>query len=442
MSVSSASTKSGSEPKRSTFFDKKPPHSVANSSGVPLPSDQLRPVVAMIGRSDTPIWGLTTTERLQRTMKIMGVDAVLQDGEPLPDERTVVLIRADYALEDRLVGSLIEHGPGAILVLDSEDGAGQIPVAAHVEAADALAVQAILKQPLLDDEQALPGSVQVKGVLDIGSSYNRKLRKREVPYALKLTPESIAPIENRIFAGAYKGITDFVTKYFWPLPARWVTRQAVKLGLSPNMVTMASLVLVFVTLWLFMQGQFLAGLVVAFAMVFLDTVDGKLARVTLTSSKWGNIFDHGIDLIHPPFWWWAWWYGLHQTVPEAAATPLLDIALLITVVGYVVGRLEEGVFIKAFGIQMHTWRPIDSFFRLITSRRNPNISILLVATLFGAPIMGFLLIALWTVLSLLFHAVRITQAFMVRDENGLRSYLTEPVDPRTAEPKVPEPRAA
>ncbi len=428
MTVSTASTNPGSEPTRRTLFGKKPWRSVANSSGVPLPPDQPRPVVAMVGSSDIPIWGLTTTERLQRTMKIMGVEAVLQDGEALPDERTVVLIRADYALEDRLVGSLIEHGPGAILALDAEDGAGRIPVAAHVEAADAAAVQAILRQPALDEGQALPVNVQAKGVLDIGSSYNRKLRKREVPYALKLTPQSIQPIENRIFAGAYKGITDFVTKYFWPLPARWVTRQAVKLGLSPNMVTMASLVLVFVTLWLFMQGQFLAGLIVGFAMVFLDTVDGKLARVTLTSSKWGNIFDHGIDLIHPPFWWWAWWYGLYQTMPEAAAaTPLLDVALLIVTAGYVIGRLEEGLFIKAFGIQMHTWRPIDSFFRLITSRRNPNISILLVATLFGAPIMGFLLIALWTVLSLLFHAVRITQGFMLRGENGLRSYLTEPL---------------
>ena len=91
---------------------------------------------------------------------------------------------------------------------------------------------------------------------------------------------------------------------------------------------------------------------------------------------------------------------------------------------------------------MHTWRPVDSFFRLITARRNPNISILLVATLFGAPIMGFLLMALWTVLSLLFHAVRITQGFMLRDKNGLRSYLTEPFEPETADTDVPAPKAA
>ena len=44
-------------------------------------------------------------------------------------------------------------------------------------------------------------------------------------------------------------------------------------------------------------------------MTFLDTVDGKLARTTLTSSKWGDIFDHGIDLVHPPFWYVAWGAG-------------------------------------------------------------------------------------------------------------------------------------
>ena len=390
-------------------------------------------VVAMVGHSTIQIWGLTTEERLRRTVKILKVDTVLTEGDILPDAGTVVLIRADYALEDRLVAGLVDHDPGVVLAIDGEAGAPRLPVAAHVDAGDGAEALAYLEAAERDPNTPLPAGLVQKGVLDVGSAYNRTLRKREVPYALKVGPETLETIENRIFAGAYKGITDFVTKYLWPLPARWVTRQAVKLGLSPNMVTMASLVLVFVTLWLFMQGQFLAGLAVGFVMVFLDTVDGKLARVTLTSSKWGNVFDHGIDLIHPPFWWWAWWYGLHKTMPEAAAaTPLLDVALLIVTVGYVVGRLQEGLFIKAFTIQMHTWRPIDSFFRLITARRNPNISILLVAALFGAPIMGFLLMALWTVLSLLFHAVRITQGFLLRDENGLRSYLTEPFEAKAA----------
>src|SRR3546814_2416912 len=48
-------------------------------------------------------------------------------------------------------------------------------------------------------------------------------------------------------------------------------------------------------------GGFWTGLAAAWIMTFLDTVDGKLARVTLASSRWGNAYDHGIDLIHPPF---------------------------------------------------------------------------------------------------------------------------------------------
>jgi phosphatidylglycerophosphate synthase len=62
--------------------------------------------------------------------------------------------------------------------------------------------------------------------------------------------------------------------------------------------------------WLFWQGHLLPGLIPAWGMTFLDTVDGKLARTTMTSSRWGNLFDHGVDLLHPPFWWLAWWHGI------------------------------------------------------------------------------------------------------------------------------------
>ncbi len=394
--------------------------------------DRHRPVAAMVGVSETKIWGLTTEERLKRTTKALKVEAVLQDGEPLPHSGSIVLIRADYAVEDRLVKELVDHEPGVILAIEGADGDSKIAAAAHVEAGEAEAVMDLMRAELLDQESSRAKGLALLSPIELGGDYNKQLRKREIPYVLKVGPETTATIENRIFAGSYKGITDFVTKYCWPLPARWVTRQAVRFGWTPNMVTGLSLVMVFVTLWLFMQGHFLTGLAVGWFMTFLDTVDGKLARVTLTSSPWGNIFDHGIDLIHPPFWYWAWWYGLHQTLPEAAALPYLDAALLVVVIGYVVGRLEEGVFLHSFGIQIHIWQPIDSFFRQITARRNPNLAILMVATLFGAPGIGFLLMALWTIFSLLFHALRIVQAFLQRGDGGISSHLAKPLNTTTA----------
>ena len=115
----------------------------------------------------------------------------------------------------------------------------------------------------------------------------------------------------------------------------------------------------------------------------LDTVDGKLARCTGASSKWGNVFDHGIDLVHPPFWWWAWLHGL-----AAYGRPLEPVyatmVLWAIVGGYVAQRIIEGIFIKRFdGMEIHVWRPLDSQFRLITARRNPNMVILVAALLFA-----------------------------------------------------------
>ena len=61
-------------------------------------------------------------------------------------------------------------------------------------------------------------------------------------------------------------------------------------------------------------------------------------------------------------------------------------------------------------MHIHVWQRIDSQFRLITARRNPNMVILVAALLFGRPDVGLELVALWTILSLIFHAVRLAQA--------------------------------
>jgi hypothetical protein len=66
---------------------------------------------------------------------------------------------------------------------------------------------------------------------------------------------------------------------------------------------------------------------------------------------------------------------------------------------------------RRFGrMHIHVWRPIDSKFRLITARRNPNMVILVAALAVGRPDVGIVLVAWWTIISLFFHAVRYGQA--------------------------------
>ena len=162
--------------------------------------------------------------------------------------------------------------------------------------------------------------------------------------------------------------------------------------------------------FLFWRGDYWLGVLSGFVFMVLDTVDGKLARCTGASSKWGNLFDHGIDLVHPPFWWWAWEHGL--AAYGRPLTPIYATMVLWAIIGgYVAQRVIEGIFMRRFGgMHIHVWRQIDSRFRLITARRNPNMVILVLALLFGRPDTGLVLVALWTLISLIFHAVRLAQA--------------------------------
>ena len=43
---------------------------------------------------------------------------------------------------------------------------------------------------------------------------------------------------------------------------------------------------------------------------------------------------------------------------------------------------------RRYGMHIHVWRPVDSQFRLITARRNPNMVILVASLLFGRPDSG------------------------------------------------------
>jgi phosphatidylglycerophosphate synthase len=288
-----------------------------------------------------------------------------------------------------------------------------VAVAAHVEAGDARRIVDLLNATSIEPSVSLPSDCRLVEPEELGSHYDHVLRKRAAPVVLSYIDTSMDTLEQRTFGAAYKGATDFVTKWLWPRPARWATRWAAKHGISPNSVTTASLLLVVLATWMFANGYFLAALPIAWAMTFLDTVDGKLARVTVTSSTWGNIYDHGIDLIHPPFWWWAWYAGV---LPDAntAIAPLLGPALVIILAGYVIGRALEGLFVLAFKIETHIWRPVDYFFRTITARRNPTLAILTLAAIAGRPDAGLVAVAAWTVVSLIFHAVRLAQAAVWR----------------------------
>ena len=380
---------------------------------------------------DSPVrhWGLTSRQRIQRVLNSVGISEVIDDIASIPQSGSVIVLRGDYLYDDRVIKYLADSQD--VLLQVSRDQ-GRETVAARVNSG--MAVQATDIMMDTRDSRSLP-AVKTENLETLSVSFQKRLLKFDPPFVLPITAENRRSLERRLFDASYKGVTDLVTKWIWPAPARWAVGQCVRLGLRPNHVTVIGLLLVILAGIFFVRGSYGLGLLAGWLMTFLDTVDGKLARVTVTSSRFGHYFDHLIDLVHPPIWYILWGVGLGVGDLEVIGISIAAVGWLIFA-GYVVGRLVEGVFLAWLGkFGLFCWRPVDSYFRLITARRNPCMIFLTAGALLGRPDVGLTAVTVWTVLTSVFLCIRLAMGlYRLRVDGAIRSWFLD-IDP--AKPSQP-----
>jgi phosphatidylglycerophosphate synthase len=375
--------------------------------------------VRILHEDSIRLWGLSSRERIKRMLTKAKVAVIQEQGAAVAKEDSVLLLRGDYLFDQRIILNMVSN---VGVVLEADTPQGPRPAAAHVSGDLVERMEAVLAE---DDRCDYPEGLRRESPDTLASAYLKDLRKFDAPYLLPITQKNRRSLEKRLFDGSYKGVTDLVTKWFWPVPAQWGTRLCTRFGIVPNQVTTLSLILSILAGLLFYKGYYAVGLFLAWFMTFLDTVDGKLARVTINYSTFGNLFDHAIDLVFPPLWYLAWGISL-QSLPFIS----MPVALWLVLGGYVAGRLVEVVFkqfLESSGI--FCWQPIDSCFRLITGRRNPNLILLTASLFFGRPDLGFLAVCVWTALSSLFLVARLIMGLQCRIQSGpLRSWFLD-LDP-------------
>ena len=366
--------------------------------------------VRIIGDSPVDIWGLGGRARLTRMLQGLEGVTIVTDETPVPPGTAVVCFRGDYLYHGRLLRAVLELDDDFALYERNSDAV----IAVRTGSYDAGIFEA-------GREAGLPHRIEPD---DLVNPYDNRLKKYEPARAWRIRADNRDELEQELFSSSYKGVTDLVTKWVWPAPARWATKVCARLGIRPNHVTGFSVVLAVLAGAAFWYGHFVTGLALGWFMTFLDTVDGKLARVTLTSSRFGDLLDHCLDLIHPPLWYIAWGVG-------AGADSLVLVAVIFA--GYIGGRLCEGAFqlwVAPFSIFL--WRPADSLNRLITARRNPNLIILTAGLFAGQPAAALVVVVAWHALSTLFLLARLGMAWkMKRDLGTLEPWLAG-VGPRAA----------
>ena len=139
-----------------------------------------------------------------------------------------------------------------------------------------------------------------------------------------------------------------------------------------------------------------------------------------------------MDIIHPPLWYFAWGIGLLNNDLITDSFYMLWLPMWYLILAYIIGRLVEGVFEMFTPISIFIWHRFDSFNRLITARRNPNLVLLTCFTVMGEPVWGLYAVVIWHGVSTLILFLRLTLAIhYLRKGWVLESWLAR-LDPKDA----------
>ncbi len=379
--------------------------------GVP-PLERLRRSVPVLLRSMPVVLSGTASVVATWPDAIADVDASTLGNrlrKALADGPLLALDGA-HVVDSRLIDVLAKEGPSCVAAR-GEGAQRAVVLRLTPDLADAIPADAADLCAVAD---ALLAAGRIAPLSDTEfPAYINKLR-RSLPYWIYAVNDAATRkrLERQMFWDNYKGSTDLLTRYVYP-PLVWpLVNFCVRWGIHPNVVTVLSIVLAFAAVPLFARGDFFIGFLCAYAMSVLDSVDGKLARLTLTSSKIGDVLDHGLDQVHPPFWYFAFGWGLGG---RSMDDPLYAAAIWL-IVFYVADRLALAVAKRRLGFTLHAATPLDGLVRSFIARRNITMTIMAFSLLLGQGAAGLYIITAWQGLTFAWHSSRtLWLGFMVRE---------------------------
>ena len=334
-------------------------------------------------------------------------------GEP------AVLLDGDVVYDERILAHLMDRGPGHAVVRHSGAAALWLKAAQAGSLGRMLAAAA---QPdpvpvghlLAQDPDHLGLHVCHPEELD---PYVPSLRLTMAPYMVRLdSPGQIRPVDHLMYHRSFKGVIDAVARYGYYHLVRWVTRTLSRTTLPPNLFTLLSVLGIWGAIPCFALGYVGAGVVVAWAAVLLDSVDGKLARLTLHLSEAMGRFEHIAAMPGLGLWYAA--LGWHYSGGEIFSTHPGALATWVLLGSFLVDKMISGLFRKAFGKEIFDYRPVDAAFHLAACRRNTGLLILTLGVLAGREAEAFALLTGWMVFTLIFHAFRFAWVAATRRAAG------------------------
>ena len=224
-----------------------------------------------------------------------------------------------------------------------------------------------------------------------------------------------------------KGASDFLAYYIHQPIENWIVKKLRFTWVTPNQVTVATNILAYLVTILYLSGNLLSGSILSFVVGVADGIDGKLARAKNMTSNLGKL-EHAFDLLYEFSWLAALAFYLSGYLNSY--TPLLLGMMSIIIISFY--RFTYDTFGRIIGTSFDIYAPFEKRFRRIAGRRNLyNIHILL-AVLFGAPLIALYSITIHAALTAIVYALRVGCHLnnLDREERGFTSNTNalEPIE--------------
>ncbi len=311
----------------------------------------------------------------------------------------VLFFEADGLYDDRVIKSLIDSPQNAQIISERDQNA---PVAAKMDAVTFQDFSSSGYELLPWISQNLSVHHFQRISVQSMNTYIRFLRRHVTPYLNRVTPETdIRALENEMYANTFKGGMELVAAYGYRLPVRELTRFFARTRFTPNQATALSVIAKIAAIPAFFAGWYWTGLLLAMSFIILDSLDGKLARMTVRYSKAADRWDHLTSLPARMGWFlgMGWFFsGGNLTDPSAIA------AIILTVTNFA-DKMVFNIFNAVFGRSPLDFTEFDRIINLFNVKRN-DVFLIFFMSLPGFALESFYFVTLWTILIFLWRVVR------------------------------------
>lgn len=351
------------------------------------------------------LYGISPTERLRRQLREAGCIHIVIVNDAMPIEETsdataLMIVSNRLVLDDRILTYLASMGASDVRLRVPEicTYLGQPDSVKRFFSLTGSAIKtrldAILPEPTVS-------------ISDI-ESYVLDLRLHFEPYVFAFDATSdIRSIENHMYEANFKGTLDFIATYVYKYPVREITRYVSKYPwLTPNLFTAISITASFLFPVLFAMGYVWQAVTIGWIMFIADSVDGKLARLTVRLSRTAGLIEHATSA--PAIFLWFLGMGWHFSdgmILDFSIASNQAMVILLTL--YWLDKLLNGIFRSRYRRDMYDFTAIDRMFHLIACRRAIIWFFMFLGLMSGHLYEAFVALASWMVISFLFHFYRL-----------------------------------